>query len=383
MPPLVVKNDPLKEPRLLTSEEMASVAADPNTLSFERPADNLANMREPELATLLFKGFWHAVSEALVRGGHLGPGTQAVGYLVTSQRYSMPLLESFHSNCVKEGPVKFVASVHEAAALVIGAFRADVFQPDENSLPRANTVCLVVACDERSIDIVCFDFLQATPAHHRILIRDCFQTTAAGLSRRLHDCDWLGAFSLLVIVEDPGLPPSVRTSIDAPLQALADTAVIQRSQLVAASGLKLRGGAHIAMCAAKRAPDQEEYEIAHACHVGLQVDQEHFKPIVNKYAWDHMGDLPYLAVQPFQFRGQPGNNLRLNFYSGYSTRVADAVPLGNTVLWGDDLTELNEGTALTAAIRFDAPNGGEFLIGIMPENRLLRRQAFALPGLMV
>ncbi len=65
--------------------------------------------------------------------------------------------------------------------------------------------------------------------------------------------------------------------------------------------------------------------------------------------------------------------------------MADATPLGHIILWQSDLTELSATNALTAAIRLDAPGGGsgEFLLGLMPENRILRRQSFTLPGLVI
>jgi hypothetical protein len=188
-------------------------------------------------------------------------------------------------------------------------------------------------------------------------------------------------FSLLVIVEDPELPASAQAALNVPLQAIAAGITPQHHQLRSASQLKLRGAAHIAFCAAGRAPDEQQYDVAHACHVGVQIDQQHFQPIITKDAWIQLTEFPYLAAQAFRLRGQPGNALRLNLYCGYSTSVADATPLGHTILWQEDLAQLG-GAALTAAIRLDAPSSGEFLLGLMPENRALRRQQFTLPGLV-
>ena len=384
LPPRLVAQSELPDGLvLLAGAEAVAVADDANTLVFEHPTVDLTNMEDLELASLLLDGFWRSVSDALVADGQLQAGEMIGGYVVTPQRFSLTLLERLRAAGAEHRPLKLLGSVQEAAALVIGALRAEVFHLEESAAQSTATVCLVAACDDQTIDIACFDYTLVTPTHHRILIRDCFQTTSGALSRRLHDCDWLGAFSLLAIVEDPSLPASVRTALDGPFQAIADSAAIQRQQSAVASRLRLLGGAHIAMCAARHGLDEQVYDLAHACHIGLQIDQQHFEPLVNKYVWTHLDELPYLAAQAFKLRGQPGNSLRLNLYSGYSTRVADAVPLANAMLWQDELAQLSGATALTAAVRLDAPGSGEFLLGVMPGNRILRRQTFALPGLMV
>lgn len=384
MPPrLVVRNETSHGLRVLAGAQAAEVVEDANTLVFEHPACDLPNIDDQELATLLVDGFWRAVSQGLVTSKSVQTSELIPGYVVTPQRFPLPLLESFRETCAKQRPLKLIGSIHEAAALVVGSLRVEAFDLGETAIESVVTVCLVVACDEQTIEVACFDYTQPTPTHHRILIRDCFQTTCVGLSKRLHDCDWLGAFSLLAIVEDPSLPSAARDALNTPLQAITNSATVQRRQLAAASRLRLLGGAHIALCAARQAPDDQEYDVAHAYHIGVQIDQQHFKPILNKDAWEQLGESPYLAAQGFRMRGVAGSGLRLNLYSGYSTRVAEAVPLGHTMLWQEDLAQLNARTALTAAVRLDAPGSGEFLVGVMPENRILRRHAFNVPGLVV
>lgn len=380
-PRLVVSNEPPHGLRVLAGAEAAQVIENANALVFEHPARDLPEMDDRELASLLLEGFWRGVSEALVASGQLGPNELIPGYVVTPQRFPLPLLEDFRAAGADHRPLKLIGSIHEGAALVVGSLRAEAFHLEENA-SQAVTICLVVACDEQTIEIVCFDYARANH-RHRIVIRDCFHTNCSGLSKRLRDCDWLGAFSLLAVIEDPSLPEAVRDALNTPLQAISDTAVVQRRELAAASRLRLLGGAHIALCAARQAPDEQEYEIANACHIGLQVDQQRFQPVINKDEWVQVKTFPHLAAHGFSLRGQAGNGLRLNLYGGYSTRVADAVPLGHALLWQEDLAQLNTMTALTAAVRLDTPGSGEFLVGVLPENRILCRQTFTLPGLVV
>jgi hypothetical protein len=382
-PRLVLIQEQGESPHVLAAEAAATVRADQNTLIFEEPARQLPSLEDPELQSLLLAGFWRALEQSLVTGGQLHADRKAAGYAILPHRFSQSLLENFRTSCGGERPLKFCGSVHEAAAFVIGFLRSEAFQLDEDAMPddAPVTICFVLAADEQTIDVVCFDYTRANRALHRVVIRDFFQTTCSDLSTRLHECDWLGVFSLLVIVEDPALSASAQAAINVPLQAIAAGNTPQRHQLSNTSQFKLRGAAHIALCAAGRATDEAEYDVAHACHVGVQINQQHFQPVINKDEWAQLTEFPHLAAQAFRLTGEPGNALRLNFYSGYSTTVVDAVPLGHTMLWQEDLAQLG-GAALTAAVRLDAPTSGEVLLGLMPENRELRRQPFTLPGLM-
>jgi hypothetical protein len=355
---------------------------DKNTLIFEDPVRGLTRMDDPELQTLLVTGFWRGLTQSLVSRGILSPGEQADGYIVPAHRCSLPLLKSLRETCAVERPLKLVGIAHEAAALVLGFLRSEACHLAETQSDAPVTICLVVAVDGQTVDATCFDYERTTPTHERILIRDFFQTTSAELSTRLHDCDWLGAFSQLIVIEEPRLPPSAQSAINAPLQAITEGVTRQHHQMAAASQFKLRGGAHIALCASGRAPDKNEYDISHGCHIGVQIDQQYFQPVLAKDAWAKVTEFPHMAAQAFRLRGQPGHALRLNLYSGYSTRVADAVPLGHTMLSQEDLAQLTGAESFTAAVRLDALGSGEFLVGLMPENRALRRQSFTVAGLV-
>lgn len=384
LPRLVVRREQGDALRVLAGEKATEIREDANTLAFEQPARDLSRIEDPELQSLLLAGFWHSLGQSLVERGHLRADNEAASYVVPPHQFSQPLLERFRISCAAERPLKFLGSVQEAVALVIGFLRSETLHPEDAAAPSNEpvTIGFVVACDEQTIDVVCFDYTRATRALHRVVIRDFFQSTCAELSTRLHECDWLGLFSQLVIVEDPALPAAVQAALSVPLQAIAAGVRLQRHQLPAVSQLKLRGAAHIALCALGYTLDEHQYDIAHACHIGVQIDQQHFQPVISKDEWAQLTEFPYLAAQAFHLRGQPGSALRVNLYSGYSTGVADAVPLGHTMLWQEDLAQVAGATALIAAIRLDAPSGGEFSVGLMPENRALLRQPFTLPALV-
>ncbi len=265
------------------------------------------------------------------------------------------------------------------------ALRSDDFRREGGAAAHggALTVCLVAAGDEQAVDVACFDYACDAPGTHRVVIRDFFQAGYAELSGRLRECDWLGAFSLLAVAADETPAAPWRSVLEGLLPAADGGGAVMRLKASGAAELKLLGAAHVAFCAAGRAPDAEEYDVAHAYHIGLQVDQRRFHPIIDKADWPQSGALPRPAAQAFRLRGRPAHALRLNLYGGYSTLVSDAVPLGSTTLWPDELSRLQgSSSALTAVVRMDAPGGGELLVGVMPENRVLRRQTFTLPGLV-
>jgi hypothetical protein len=286
--------------------------------------------------------------------------------------------------CVRETPLCLVGFTNAAVALILGFLRSEEVSSEWIQIVRSQqaTVCLVVASDESTVDVACFDYAFAAPRQHRILIRDHFQTTCGGLLSRLRDCDWLGSFSQLVVIEDPTLPQSAQSALTVPLQAISDAVKPYRQKVTNASQLSVRGASHLALCASGRASDDQEYDIGHSCHIGIQIDQQYFEPVIAKKSWKNVTEFPHLAAQTFRLRGRPGDALRLNLFSGYSTRVADAVPLGYTILAQEELTHLSDAGAFTAVVRLDASGSGEFLLGLIPENRVVHRQPFRLQGLV-
>src|ERR1043166_647142 len=249
-PRLVVIQKQGEAPKILTCEKASEARADQNTLIFEQPTLDLPKLEDPELQTFLLAGFWQALEQSLVEAGQMRADKQTAAYFVTPHRFSQPMLDSFRVSCAGERPLRLVGTVAEAAALVVGFLRSEAFPIEEDAIPGDTpiTICFVLASSEQSIDVVCFDYVRATRLRHRIIIRDFFQTTCADLSPRLHECDWLGAFSLLVMVEDPALPASAQIEFSAPLQAIGAGITPQRHQLSSARQLKLRGAAHIALC---------------------------------------------------------------------------------------------------------------------------------------
>lgn len=377
---VVLKHEPTGLSVISGAAAMA-IEQTPQTIIFEDSAVAVSRTDESELIGLLVEGFWNSLTEQLSAQKQL-TSEQLVTYVVTPQSFSPAVIESLQAAARNHPALKLQGCIQDAAALIIGVLRALPFHQYDTTSSEV-TIALLVACDEHGVDIACFDYLPASPTRQTVFIRDCFQTTCRDLAKRLHECDWLGSFSQLIIVEDPNLSAAAGAAIEWTSQAIADAEIIRREILSSASQLRMFGAAHIAVCASGVITDEQEYELATAWNLGLQIDQEYFHPIISKDAWSSASDSSALATQAFGLHGKPATSLRLNFCAGYSRLVTDAVALGHTVLYREELAQLNESSVLTASVSLDGQGGGEFRVGVMPQNRLLRRHEFTLPGLIV
>lgn len=364
--------------------DAVDIQEDERTIVFDRLGRDLSRIDDPELQTELLNCFWHELHQELLQRRILVEGQAAPVFVIPPVRFPPALLERFRVECAKETPLRLIGFINPAVALVLGFLRSAEVSGQLVQIVGQDqaTVCLVVASGELTVDVVCFDYAFASPRQHRILVRDHFQTTCEGLLSRLQKCDWLGSFSRLVVIEDLTLPQSAQSTLNVPLDAISDAVTPHHRKLANASQLSLKGAAHVALSATGRAPDEQLYEIMRACHIGLQIDKQSFEPIIAKNSWKTETEFPLFAAQTFRVLGRPGDALRLNLYGGYSTRVADAVPLGQTMMAQEELAELTVAGVFTAVVRLDTPDSGEFVLGILPENRALSRQSFSLPGLV-
>lgn len=362
---------------ILFGDEAEDLQEDSRTLVFQHPELALPRIEDRELQAQLIMGFWRALEQKLMRDGLLEAGSEAVGYLIVPHNFPPSILDIVRENCSGERSVKLIGIAHSAAALVLGFLRLEQVSTVTDSLANPATTCLVVAHEESLVEVVCFD-QSLTAARLNITIRDFFQTTSREFSARLRDCDWLGIFTRTVLIADEKLPAKSHAMIATPLSAVTDGMQPQEVLWPGSSHVKLMGGAYLAACASRLVNDSQECSISHTLKVGVQIGKEFFHSIIPSNNRDAC-----IAAQAFKLQGRIGNTLRLSFWCGYSTRVSDATPLGNALLTRSDLNELTHSSSLGVVVQLDSPGSGEFLVGIMPENRMVRRLPFRLPPLMM
>lgn len=353
---------------------------DKNTIIFRNPGRELPRIEDVDLQTELLKSFWQGLHEFLIRREVLAAEQVAPVYVIPPLRFPLPLLEKLRS-CASETPLQLRGTTTAAAALVMGILGLPEFVADLNQMAGSEqTTAGCFVAREESIEAVCFNYQSVGPSHHRIIIRDFFQTTLDELSPRLSDSDCFDSLDVLLLVEDPELSDSARDQVKTSLGQIAGATERRQRQLPTATSLKLMGGAEVARFAAGRATEPSQYELSHLCNLGVQINRSRFYPLIGKERLRSC-KFPTSSSQSFNLVGEPTGALRLNFCFGYSTRIAEAIPLGHMVLSESELTALADDSFLSASIRLDRHGSGEFFLGVMPENRILRQQPFMMPGL--
>jgi hypothetical protein len=312
---------------------------------------------------------------------------QAVGYVIPNRRFPLTLLESFREECADDEICKLAGFAHEALALVIGFIRSNIFQEAaveiDSSVP--TTLCLVMTYDEDDIDVVCFDYYRTAPANHRILIRDFFNTTCAGLAESLRGSDWLGEPSVLFSLETPSLPENQQALLNTTLDAVSLNLWNRRCSALDAHELKIEGCAYIARCSVGRGEIANQYIIETSYQIGMQINQKQFHPVLTKEELSAVKEFPQTFRRAFKLKGKAGNEMRISFYSGYVGWINDSTPLGQLRLSKNELTILsrNASAALLVSVTLDAPGSGQCRLELLPGKRLIGDLPFRLSGLVV
>lgn len=350
-----------------------------HTILFRHPGRELPGIYDVDLQTELLRNFWQGLHDYLIREGGLSEGEIASVYLIPPSRFPQPLLEQLRI-CSGRTPLRLCSTTTSAMALVMGVLGLDAFVEDLTRVAGSNEItagCFVLK--DEFIEGVCFDYKTPGPHHHKIVIRDHFQVTGDKLSARLSDSD-CSNLNVLFVVEDSKCSDSVKLRTIASLQQVAAGSQCKRIPWSSEVSLKLKGCADLASFATGQATKPDHYEFSHVFNLGVQINQSRFFPLIAREQLKS-GQFPAASSQSFRLSRRPIHSMRLNFCGGYSTSIAESISLGRVVLSESELNATPANTYLAASIRLDTPGSGEFFLGLMPENRILRRQSFMLPGL--
>lgn len=350
-----------------------------HTILFRHPGRELPGIHDVDLQTELLKNFWQGLHDYLISEGSLSEGEIASVYLIPPSRFPQPLLEQLRI-CAGHTSLRLRSIITSAMALVMGILGLDAFVEALTGVAGSDEItagCFVLK--DELIEGVCFDYKTAGPHHHKIVIRDHFQVTSDKLSARLSDFD-SSSLNVLLVVEDSGCSDSFTRRTIASLQQVAAASQCQRLPWSSEVSLKLKGCTDLANFATGQLTKPDQYEIRHVFNLGVQINQSRFFPLIAREQLKS-GQFPATSSQCFRLSRRPIHSLRLNFCGGYSTSIAESISLGRVVLSASELNATTANTYLAASIRLDTPGSGEFSLGLMPENRILRRQSFMLPGL--
>jgi hypothetical protein len=344
-----------------------------HTIVFEHPGRQLPNIEDVDLQTELLRSLWQGLQHSMTSAGALRPGEVASVYLIPPLRFTLPLFEQLR-RCAAETPLRLCSVITPATALVMGALGLETFVEDLTRIVGSDEIaagCFVLS--EDFIEAVCFEYRASGPQHQSIRIVDYFQVTSGELARRLQESDSSDLNFLLVVEDSEGAD-----SANALLQQLTRAGELQYLHRSSRLSLRLMGCAEVAKFAAGWSAKPDQYEISHLYNLGIQINQSRFQPLITREQL-RSGKFPTANSQSFRLSRKPANGLRLNFCSGYSTAMAESTSLGRVML--PELDAITVDTFLAASIKLDTLGSGEFFLGLMPENRILRQQSFMLPGL--
>ena len=347
-----------------------------HTILFRSLGRELPFIEDTDLQTELLRNFWQGLYDYVIRKGALSEGEVAPVYLIPPARFPQPLLDRVRI-CAGQTPLRLCSTPASATALVMGALRPETFVEDLTRVGGSDRItagCFVLKGD--FIEGVCFDYQTPGPDHHKIVIRDHFQVTSDKLAARLSDFSDL---NILLVVEDAECSNSLKGRTIAALQQVTGAPQCKRRTWSSEVSLKLKGCAELASFATGQFKPGH-YEISHVYNLGVKINQSRFYPLIAREQLKS-GKFPTAGSQSFRLSRKPDHSLRLNFCGGYSTSIAESISLGSVVLSESELNAPKGHTYLAAFIRLDTPGSGEFFLGLMPENRILRRQSFMLPGL--
>ncbi|HEX8174605.1 MAG TPA: hypothetical protein VF543_05745 [Pyrinomonadaceae bacterium] len=369
----------------LAGDEVTDAKADAQTLVFNRLNRLLPRIEDEELQVQLSSALWSALCTTLARDGLIDSEKRNVGYIIPHHLSTQSLLENFRIASAGENRVSICGYVHEATALVIGFLRSLNFKLDEMDFSSMKTILLILVHDEQNIEVVCFNYAKESASHHHILVRDFFHTSGDQLYERFAESDWLKDLSLIISVENASIPEEGRRGLISSLEPLAGATAKKRYYTGGTAKLKIKGAAYIAQCCEGQTTASDEYHIATAFNVGIQIDQQRFHPLLTKDEMAGIETYPHQIAQPFKISGEPGPELSINLLCGYGEQVRDSILLCRMKITGDSLAKITreKEPLILVVLRFDSPGSGEVVLGPVSGNQTLERRKFILPGLVL
>lgn len=356
---------------------------DDRTLVVEKAVECAPMIEDAELQTRLLRAVWDAIRREVEQRSQ---ARRTLGYIIPPANYPVELLERWRRCCAEDRSFKIAGFVTEAAALTVGFLQSEFFKQaaSDGDLSAPGAIGLIVA-DGDAIEVVCFDYDLDPSGRRRARIRDRFRTDCDSFAARLNASDWLNRLSSLVSLKSPDFDHRSQEVFAAVQEAVGRDVKRRTFRTPSPSLLKLQGAAHVARCCAGRGDLPDEYVIETAFNVGLRISQHQAHPILRKEDAARIAAFPHEAVKTFKLRGVPGAEWRLSLYCGYSELVAESTLLGSCLLKRPELKKLADSgaTTLAASVRLDAPGAGELILRLLPDDQVVGRAPFTLPGLVI
>lgn len=365
----------------VAGHDTSGYVADDQTFVFHNVLEDLPELEGEDLQIELMDLFWSAVCREASTRYHVPLEGDATAFLVYPYGYSHQFLEIVRLAGAQSSQIRRLVFVSEPAALILGLLHSGLFdatlsQQSENS---SVSIGVVLGYEEERIEAVCFDYFLAQGTRH-LTIRDYFRTNCKRFPDRMKNADWRTEADLFCIHSTTLAKPVLET-MKCGMVAKSRPSFFRHS-LPSILWLKAQGAMHVAAHCVGLAQDLPQYEIVNLTHIGVSVDQLSFYPLIQKE--QPIASYPSWNIKAFTLEGAAEGDISVSLHTGYSGSVEESVALGSINITARDVNRLSgaDDRSLVAGLGLKTSGSGELILGIMPDDRIVGRLPFTVPGLV-
>jgi len=374
------------EVNILAGEPAGIYQVDENILVFDNVIKDLPEIEDEYAQEKLTEAFWSAVCLTASWRHTTSFDDETTGFIIYPQNYSARLLETMRSGCVRSEGIKNVAFINEAAALICGMLEENLLEiPNSAQIAGGSiNVAAIVGQNKQNFQVVCFDYSQSAAQIPQFLIKDYFRTTAKHLAERLKKCEWKTYAAVSALLHPENFNDSDKKHIKRDLQNVFRFLRFEPNCAEVTNNLKSLGASQIAKYAVAEAGSSHEFEMTNATNIGIRLDQHNFYPVLQKNVFNAETKYPCFAAKSFEWLAETENEFTFSVHAGYSELVGEAALLGWLHVNAADLACLKgqNKSELVAVACLKTPGEGEFTLGLMPDNRIIGKLPFVLPGIV-
>lgn len=368
------------ELKSFAGKQLVNLVEDDQTILFDYLHEDLHRLEDAELQDHLIETLWQALFDSATETNLISPPGKTLAFLTTPITYPQTLLERFRRRCGQKDGLVLGGCINEALALTIGFLRSPYLSEVKDG-PEPRKFNLLVATAS-GVEVVAITYRKvAGSTRHHVGIREFFRTSYEKLAARLQGFGGPRSTDSLISLESNSTDSQQRATLEI---VLPSTGFSVRHQTDDADWLKGVGAAYIAKCSLGHGDIEAEFFITAPTNIGVQLNQRVVCPVVHKDDLIKLEQFPYQASRTFAIRGASQQDVEINLYSGFSSRVAESVLLASGAFPARELnSKRNSAVNLVVSVILESAGSGVFKIGLPSGEPVTSDRRFTLPGLVV
>jgi hypothetical protein len=367
----------------LSGKTVSDIEEDDRTILFDHLNDDLQRIEDVDLQRRIIGSIWTRLCQEVSQGRSIDSAERRSVFFVTPNTYPASLLAEFRRVCRANGGYVIGSVINEALAFVLGFVSANHISP-VLSKSSSTELILLGATSTNGAELAHIT-LRAGPldGEPTIRINEFFRTSYRKLSKRLLEASFLANTDSVIVLESGKLVKQSQTAVDTVLGEISDKSLI-RTVTDDVDNIKLTGGEYVAMRSlGGRTSQEQRFTIEAPTTIGVQITQNGICPILHKEDVPHDVIFPFVAKKAFRLRDNSQENVRLNLYSGLSSRVSESVLLAAVSVPIVRLARTSASLSdLAVRIVLESPNKGEYEVGLPFGNQILASGDFNVPPLI-